>query len=59
MLELEEMKVQIENIRYFCREMLSSEKYRSFAKATLEALEKLDIRLQKIYDRLKSEVEKY
>ena len=56
--EVEELKVQLQNIKYFCKQMLSNEKYRSFAKEALKALEKLEKRLQKIYDMLKAELGK-
>ena len=54
-LEIEEIKVQIKNFKYFCEQMQSNEKFRSFAKQAIKALIKLEIRLQKVADSLKTE----
>ena len=54
-LEVEEIKVQLKNFRYFCEQMQTNEKFRSFAKQAIKALIKLEIRLQKISDKLKNE----
>ena len=54
-LEVEEIKVQIKNFKYFCEQMQSNEKFRSFAKQAINALLKLEIRLQKVADNLKTE----
>lgn len=55
LLEAEELKMQLKNIKYFCEQMLSNEKFRSFAKEAIKALIELENRLQKIYERFKAE----